>query len=271
MTKPLGDETDGIKQWGLDLDNKLVVYTETAEKLTNLIDNDQLSKQQAEHDKEVKRREHLANVELEIREKFNKLSVPEAAEPPTNIKAHVKLPKLQIATFKQDMVDFNWFLNTFLEEVDKAAIPQTTKFSYLKTYVGPKVRAQIDGLPFSTEGYTRAKNILNTKYGRPSEIVNAHITAIMNLPLIKGGNPHNIAGFYETLVRNLQALETMGKLESVNGYTRMLLDRLPNIRSELVRNDSNWHDWKLPDLVAAIRKWTDRNPVKFNKSRGNKQ
>ena len=93
----------------------------------------------------------------------------------------------------------------------------------------------------------------------------------MNLPLIKGGNPHNIAGFYETLVRNLQALETMGKLESVNGYTRMLLDRLPNIRSELVRNDSNWHDWKLPDLVAAIRKWTDRNPVKFNKSRGNKQ
>ena len=139
MTKPLGDETDGIKQWGLDLDNKLVVYTETAEKLTNLIDNDQLSKQQAEHDKEVKRREHLANVELEIREKFNKLSVPEAAEPPTNIKAHVKLPKLQIATFKQDMVDFNWFLNTFLEEVDKAAIPQTTKFSYLKTYVGPKV------------------------------------------------------------------------------------------------------------------------------------
>lgn len=42
----------------------------------------------------------------------------------------------------------------------------------------PKVKAEIDGLPFSTEGYEWAKNILKNKYGRISEIVNAYIQNI---------------------------------------------------------------------------------------------
>ena len=47
-----------------------------------------------------------------------------------------------------------------------------TKFAYLKDLLEPKVRAGIDGLPFSSEGYERAKNILRNKYGKTSEIEN---------------------------------------------------------------------------------------------------
>ena len=43
-----------------------------------------------------------------------------------------------------------------------------SKFSYFKELVIPKVRYLIDGLPFTREGYTRAKNILLTKYGKTS-------------------------------------------------------------------------------------------------------
>ena len=49
-----------------------------------------------------------------------------------------------------------------------------TKFSYLNEVVDTEVRSVIDGLPFSTEGYERTKNILKTKYGDTSKIVNAY-------------------------------------------------------------------------------------------------
>ena len=37
------------------------------------------------------------------------------------------------------------------------------KFSYLKELVSPKVRVIIEGFPFTSEGYTRVKNILISK------------------------------------------------------------------------------------------------------------
>ena len=56
-----------------------------------------------------------------------------------------------------------------------------TKFAYLKELVDPKVRAEIDGLPFTTEGYERAKNILIGEYGKTNEIVNVYVQKITNL------------------------------------------------------------------------------------------
>ena len=56
----------------------------------------------------------------------------------------------------------------------------------------------------------------------------------MSLPVTQGANPNKILEFYETLLPNLQALETMGKIREVNGYVRMTLDKLKGIRGDLV-------------------------------------
>ena len=74
-----------------------------------------------------------------------------------------------------------------------------------------KVRTEIDGLPFTTEGYERAKNILVSEYGKTSEIVNVYVQNIINLPVITGTQPSNIHEFYKTLVYNVQSLETLGR------------------------------------------------------------
>ena len=81
-----------------------------------------------------------------------------------------------------------------------------------------RVRAVIDGLPFNTEGYTRAKNILMTKYAKPREIANAHIQCIMGLPVITGTKPTRINEFYEKLVTNVQTLESMSKEKDNRRY-----------------------------------------------------
>ena len=79
------------------------------------------------------------------------------------------------------------------------------------------IRNEVDGLPFSSEGYERAKTILNSEYGRTSEIVNTYIQNIMNLPVITWSQPATVHEFYKTLLFNVQSLETLGKLQDVKG------------------------------------------------------
>lgn len=120
----------------------------------------------------------------------------------------------------------------------------------------------MDGLSFTPEGYERAKNILKTKYGKPSEVANAHTQEIIALPTVYGSQPSKIQEFYGNLVTNIQALETMGKIKEINGYVWVTLDKLPGVRADLVRLDDEWQDWGFPQMIEALRKWCDRNPVR---------
>ena len=111
----------------------------------------------------------------------------------------------------------------------------------------------MDGLPYNSEGYERAKTILKTKYGKPSEVVNARLQCIIALPTIKGSQPTRIHGFYEKLATNIQALDTMGKIKEINGYVRVTLDKLPGIRADVVRLDDNSQDWGFSQMLEALR------------------
>ena len=164
----------------------------------------------------------------------------------------VKLPKVVITKFKGTPADWLRFGGQFEAEVGATNVSQITKFSYLKELLEPQVRSSIDGLPFTTEGYERAKNILKTKFGKESEIVNAYVRSIMSLPVIYGANPNKVSQVYEKLCSSVQALETMGKLGEVNGYVRMTLNKLEGITGDLVRADDDWQEWKFHQLVEGL-------------------
>lgn len=176
--------------------------------------------------------------------------------------ANTKLPKLVITKFNGTHVDWLRFWNQFEAEIDTAQIPAVTKFSYLKELLEKKVCVNVDGLPFNSEGYERVKNILKTKYGKKSEIINAYVQAILASPHITGSQPAKIYDFYERLLSNVQALETLGKIRGISGYVRMTIDKLEGIRGDLVRTDDDWQEWEFPQLVLALRKWTERKPQK---------
>ena len=119
----------------------------------------------------------------------------------------------------------------------------------------------VEALPFTVEGYNRAKSILADQYGKNSEIVKAYIKEIMNLPHISGANPKKIAEFSKKLNYSVQALETLKRLKDVQGNVSMTLDKLPAIRGDLVRDDPDWENWDFVKLPEAIKQWTKRNPV----------
>ena len=43
----------------------------------------------------------------------------------------------------------------------------------------------------------------------------------------------------------------MGKLKEINGYVRLILDKLQGIKASLLMTDDDWQDWKFPQLVEA--------------------
>ena len=158
-------------------------------------------------------------------------------------------------------MDWPRFWGQFTETVDKAHIAAINKFTYLCGFLGPNVKHRVEALPFTAEGYNRAKSILADQYGKNSEIVKAYIKEIMNLPHISGANPKKIAEFSEKLNYSVQALETLKRLKDVQGNVSMTLDKLPAIRGDLVRDDPDWENWDFVKLAEAIKQWTKRNPV----------
>ena len=79
------------------------------------------------------------------------------------------------------------------------------------------------------------------------------------MPVINNSNPGRIHSFYEKLVTSVQSLESIGKLQNINGFVRHTLDKLSGIKPELVRSDDDWQEWTYVELVEALRKWTERN------------
>ena len=151
-----------------------------------------------------------------------------------------KLPKLVITRFDGTYEDWPRFWNQFVETIDKTVIASVTKFAYLRELLGPKVKRTVEALPFSNEGYNRTKSILMDKYGKESEIVKAYTRQIFELPIIPNANVKRIHDFSDKLTYNVQSLQTLGKIDKVNGYVGMTLDKLPAIRGDLERTDPTW-------------------------------
>ena len=58
-----------------------------------------------------------------------------------------------------------------------------------------KVQKLIDGLPFTREGYLKAKALLRKRYGQTSEVVGAYVRNILELLTIQEQDVANIHDF----------------------------------------------------------------------------
>lgn len=265
-----GTDPEEVTQWTLEIEGKITKFEEVMGLLhsdVQLIRDEERA--EVEQKEDVKRKQRfeeelkLEEAKMQIKHEFNK-KLEEAKGKSTKetvAGSNAKLPKLIITKFQGTHLDWQRFWGQFEAEIDKAEIGQIAKFSYLKELLVPKVRICVDGLPFTSEGYERAKNILKTRYGKPSEVSNAHMHQIISLPTVRGSQPSKIHEFYDTLVTNVHALETLGKIKDINGYVRITLDKLPDIRADLVRLDEDWQEWGFPHVIEALRKWCERNPV----------
>ena len=160
------------------------------EKIAKEIKRKQLEEKQAElsftaqmkekqFEKELQFEEEKYKERLHLEKKFGEDSKGYATSHAQKV-VNSRLPKLVITPFNGTHSDWLRFWNEFKAEIDSTQIPMVTKFSSLKELVEKKVHVSIDGLPFNSEGYERAKNILKSRYKKISEIVNVYVQAILD-------------------------------------------------------------------------------------------
>ena len=260
-----GETAETVSTWN----NKIEPHLEKADDSNKRIEQQLKDMDMREEEvKEAQRHQNNLKHERELWEQKSEFEKTHNMEKSTdtihNLNSAAKLPKLSITPFSGRVEDWLPFWGKFTAEIDSNKLNCLTKFGYLKELLVDGVRTDIDGLPFSEDGYTNAKAILEAEYGQITEIVNAYVKNIMELPIINGTSPTKVKKFYKELRFNVQSLETLGQLTDVKGNVRSTLDKLKGIKSDLVRGNEGWQKWDYKDLLKEIKRWTEINAVEEN-------
>ena len=145
------------------------------------------------------------------------------------------------------------------EAIEPAHAPDVTRFSNLKELVDLKVCNLIDGLPFTPEGYKKAKDLLGRRYGKTSEVVGTYVRNILDLRTVRERDVKKTHEFYEILLFNVESLQTMQSLNKLDAAVRFTFDKLGVIKNELVQKLSRTD--LLNDYDAVIREQLEEGVV----------
>ena len=136
---------------------------------------------------------------------------PAVAEPSSGRRDGIELPRIDIPTFKGDIMEWRSFWEQFEVSVhSKPHLSNPEKLAYLRQAVkdGP-ARYVIEGLSGSGDDYRGAIETLRERYDRPRLLHQAHVRAIAEAPKLKDGNGRELRRLHDNLIQHLRALKAM--------------------------------------------------------------
>ena len=95
------------------------------------------------------------------------------------------LPKLKLAEFSGDPLEWPEWSQLFQATVHAANMDDSVKMNHLKTMVTSKAKEAIAGLGYTAEMYNVAWNVLVRNFGKPQIVVNAQLKRIYSFPPMK--------------------------------------------------------------------------------------
>ena len=155
---------------------------------------------------------------------YNPGSTPESLTPTMLGPRGVKLPRIDIALFNGDLL--NW--QTFWEQFDisvhsRKDIADAEKLAYLRHALKDgHAKSVIEGLSQSGGQYVEAIASLKARYDRPRLIHQAHVRKIYEAPSLKDGSGKEIRHLHDSVQQHLRALKAMGEEPSGAFVTSIL-------------------------------------------------
>ena len=256
-----GASSRSVRQWKKDVKSRYATLMADKERLPKILKNrndemdgererrrseakeeqqrqeEQQSMEFRERQEEQERRMWQEKMEAELEVTRRKLELEKGVRTIT-----AKLPKLKITPFKGTPTDWIRFRNMFVTQVHDKKISEEEKFGYLLEMVSPKVRDKIANLKPGAMGYKIAWERLEKEFGQTKRVINAHMQQIINIPTVRGSNYIKMQEFYETVSKNHDALLTLGEANMLRGFVMATLDKLPQVKPDLVRTDEDWEN-----------------------------
>ena len=176
---------------------------------------------------------------------------------PSSGQAKAKLPKLILPKFRGDVTSWTGFWDSYKSAVhDNESLSKIDKFNYLKSLLeGPASRA-IQGLTLSILNYDSAVEILEERFGKPQQIISAHMDEILKVQPSTSDHPASLRFMYDKLSVHVRGLSSLGVSSDQYGslLIQIVMSKLPNaIRLEIARKATS-DVWKIEDLLDTIKK-----------------
>ena len=105
--------------------------------------------------------------------------------------ARTKLPKLTLRRFKGDVTQFRTSGNHTFESAvhSNPGLTKIDKFSYLVSLLEGSASRAIEGLPVTEENYGSAVEILKKRFGKPQQLISAHMEELLKLNICAVDKP----------------------------------------------------------------------------------
>ena len=191
---------------------------------------------------------------------------------PTQIRA--KLPKITLQKFRGNITNWNPFWESFKAAVhENNSISKVDKMNYLFSHLEGAAARSVQGLTLTEANYDVAIAILEERFGRPQQIIAAHMDELLKVQPCSNERSSSIRFVYDKIRVHVCGLEALGVTPEQYGslLIPILMSKLPNsLRLEVARKSTN-EVWKINELLETIRKEIEAreasDQVKLNDSR----
>ena len=141
------------------------------------------------------------------------------------------LPKPELLMFSGQSVDYCKFINNFVTNIENRVSDPRLRLSYLIQYCTGEARRSIEDcvLLEPTEGYLRAKQILQDNFGKPHIITRTYIERLVNGPRLASGDSKGLVNLAREMEKCEITLSKMGFNSDINNTynLRRIVSRLP--------------------------------------------
>ena len=119
------------------------------------------------------------------------------------------MPKLTLPKFKGQVTKWGPFWDSYNSAIhNNSVISKIDKFNYLNSLLeGVCVQSMraIQGLTLTTANYDAAIEILKDRFGRPQQIITAHMDEILKIPACTGERFASLHFVYDSLKADFQS------------------------------------------------------------------
>ena len=265
-------EDDDERNLQLDEQQRLTDLMGTALEVTcelSELENELIKRQKEDNS----RLEKLFEMQTQLMEKLTVQTDKKTTG--TVLKDSVKLPKLDIPSFKGDIIKFQEFWDAFEACIDKnETLSPIEKFTYLKSKLEGDALEAISGLSLSSGNYDEAKKILQERFGDQQAIVNAHYVQLIDVPIARN-NTMSLRALTDKIKTHLRSLRVLKQDTSQDIFVTMITSKLPReVNTQLEIQKGRNQKWTVDKLIESLENYVaaresaerSNNPLDFHRA-----
>ena len=161
-----------------------------------------------------------------------------------------KLPKLVLPKFKGNITSYRTFWDCFESaEHQNPKLSKIDKFNYLISLLEGRALRAVQGLTVSEDNYEAAIDILQQRFGKPQQIISAHMDELMKIPPCTVDKPSQLRYVYDNISVHTR------------GLAWPIMAKLPTEFRIQIARETTKEIWEITDILDVILKEVEAREV----------